>query len=80
MPKIYEYLGIVIFFYSNEHNPIHVHGEHDGKESKAEFIIKNGRVVNIKIKPKRPRRGLEGSDLKNFTVLVEKYADEIVQK
>ncbi len=24
MPKIFEYLGILIFFYSNEHEPIHV--------------------------------------------------------
>ena len=27
MPKLFEYLGIVILFYSNEHEPIHVHGE-----------------------------------------------------
>ncbi|MCK5209171.1 MAG: DUF4160 domain-containing protein, partial [Cyclobacteriaceae bacterium] len=25
MPKIYEYLGIVIMFYSDEHEPTHVH-------------------------------------------------------
>ena len=25
MPKIYEYFGFVFFFYSNEHEPIHVH-------------------------------------------------------
>ncbi|WP_219584758.1 DUF4160 domain-containing protein, partial [Vibrio parahaemolyticus] len=35
MPKIYEYLGIVLFFYSNEHEPIHIHGKFQGKESKA---------------------------------------------
>jgi len=29
MPKIYEYLGILIFFYSNEDEPIHVHGKYD---------------------------------------------------
>lgn len=27
MPKIFEYLGILIFFYSNEHEPVHVHGK-----------------------------------------------------
>ncbi len=27
MPKIFEYLGIIIMFYSNEHEPIHVHGK-----------------------------------------------------
>jgi len=37
MPKIYEYLGILIFFYSNEHEPIPVHAKYDEFESKAEF-------------------------------------------
>lgn len=32
MPKIFEYLGIIIMFYSNEHEPIHVHGKHQGLE------------------------------------------------
>ena len=25
MPKLYEYFGLVVFFYANEHEPIHVH-------------------------------------------------------
>ena len=50
MPKIFEYLGILIFFYSNEHEPIHVHGKYDGFESKAEFYIVDGKIVEIKIK------------------------------
>lgn len=43
MPKIFEYLGIVILFYSKEHEPIHIHGEHGEYESKAEFYIENGK-------------------------------------
>ncbi len=35
MPKIFEYLGILIFFYSNEHEPIHVHAKKGEYESKA---------------------------------------------
>jgi hypothetical protein len=45
MPGIFEYLGILIFFYSNEHEPIHVHGKCGGFESKAEFHIVNGIVT-----------------------------------
>ena len=37
MPKIFEYLGIIIMFYSNEHEPIHVHGKYQGIESKKEL-------------------------------------------
>lgn len=38
MPKLYEYLGIIIFFYSNEHEPVNVHGRYGEFESKAEII------------------------------------------
>jgi hypothetical protein len=38
MPKLYEYFGLVVYFYANEHEPIHVHGEYQGRESKAEII------------------------------------------
>jgi len=47
MPKLYTYLGIIIMFYSNEHEPIHVHGKHQGAESKAEIIIEDGKVIAI---------------------------------
>lgn len=49
MPKLYEYLGIVVFFYSNEHEPIHVHGRYGSLESKIEIVIKNGVVQNLKL-------------------------------
>ncbi|WP_461044454.1 DUF4160 domain-containing protein [Spirosoma harenae] len=34
MPKIFEYLGIVIRFYANEHEPIHVHAQYADAELK----------------------------------------------
>lgn len=49
MPEIFEYLGIVMFFYSSEHEPIHVHGKYDGFQSKADFFITDGTIVEIKI-------------------------------
>ena len=80
MPKIFEYLGVLIFFYSNEHEPIHVHGKYSGLESKAEFYIVDGEIVEIKIKLVKGRRPLTGSNLKDFEVFLEKYADKIVEK
>ncbi len=64
MPKIYEYLGLIIMFYSNEHEPIHVHGLQGEFESKAEFYIKNGEIIEIKIKTVKGRKPLKGKDLK----------------
>lgn len=80
MPKIFEYLGIIIFFYSNEHEPIHVHATYDSFESKAEFYIVNGEVSQIVIKLVKDRRPLKGSQLKDFEKFLEAYADKIVQK
>ena len=80
MPKIFEYLGILIFFYSNEHEPIHVHAKKGENESKAEFYIVNGEILEIKITNTSGARPLKGNDLKNFQVFLEKYANDIVEK
>ena len=70
----------MIFFYSNEHEPIHVHGKYESFESKAEFYIVDGKIVEIKIKSIKGLKPLMGSKLKDFKVFLEKYADKIVQK
>ena len=80
MPKLYEYLGILISFYSNEHLPIHVHGKHAGRESRAEIIVANGRVVGVVVGNVPGKRPLEGQKLKDFETLVNAKADEIVER
>ena len=80
MPKLYEYFGIIVLFYSNEHEPIHVHGKYQGRESKAELIIEHGRVVEIIVSSVRGKRPLRGRELLDFETLIRHYADEIVQK
>lgn len=80
MPKIYTYLGITILFYSNEHEPVHVHGKYQGKESKAEITIKDGKVIGIKIRSVAGRRSLPSSVLQDFGEFVELNADIIVKK
>ena len=79
MPKLYEYLGIVIFFYSNEHQPIHVHARYEGKESKIELVVKNGQVVKLLTKQVLGKKSLPKIKLKQFEKLVIKLADEIMQ-
>ena len=80
MPKIFEYLGILIFFYSNEHEPIHVHAKKGELESKAELYIINGEISEIRITNIKGSRPLKEKDLKNFEIFLEKYADKIVDK
>jgi len=66
MPKLYEYFGILVLFYSNEHEPIHVHGHCQGRESKAELMVENGKVVQIVYSTVKGRRPLSQAELKNF--------------
>ena len=80
MPKIFEYLGILIFFYSNEHEPIHVHAKMGEYESKAEFYLSNGLITEIRITNIKGVKSLRGSELKNFKIFLEHYADRIVEK
>jgi hypothetical protein len=80
MPKLYEYLGITIYFYSNEHEPIHVHGRHARHESRADIILESGRVVRVEIGDVPGKRPLEGNKLKDFRVFVEAKSGEIVER
>jgi hypothetical protein len=49
MPKLYEYLGLIIFFYSNEHEPVHVHARYQDHESKIEIILHEGKILKLNI-------------------------------
>ena len=52
MPKIYEYFGFIFYFYSNEHEPIHVHVIHGDRESIFDLIISNGKLINVNVRKK----------------------------
>lgn len=80
MPKLYEYFGLIILFYSNEHEPIHVHGKFQGTELKAEIIFENGNFVSIEIKEVAGKNPLPIKERRNFIKLVSSYKDDIVKK
>lgn len=80
MPKLYEYLGLIILFYSNEHEPIHVHGKYQGMESKAEVIFENGIFKEIRVSDVKGKKPLDKKNLKNFTIFVNAYKLDIVNK
>ena len=79
MPKLYEYLGLVVFFYSNEHEPIHVHARYGEFESRIEIVVKNGVVQGTKIQKVSGKRPLPSAQAKHFKKLASVLADEIVQ-
>jgi hypothetical protein len=79
MPKLYEYFGLIVLFYSNEHEPIHVHGKYQGTETKAEILIDNGEIAEIRYSPVRGKRPLNDKKFADFKIVVRHFAKEIVQ-
>jgi hypothetical protein len=80
MPKLYEYFGLIVMFYSNEHEPVHVHGKFQGRESRAEIILLNGAVQEILYSGIEGRAPLNPNELRFFQEIVTAKADEIVAK
>lgn len=80
MPKLYEYLGIAVFFFAGEHLPVHVHGRYGSDETKAEIITANGKIVEIRLTRVANRRPLSGKARKHFVELINAKAEEILKK
>lgn len=80
MPKLYEYFGLIFLFYSNEHEPIHVHGKFQDTESKAEIVFENGKFKEIIIKEVLGKKPLDAQNVKEFKKVVELYRDDIIRK
>ena len=80
MPKIYEYFGFIFFFFSNEHEPIHVHVTKSGAQTVFELILMDGELAEIR---KRAEAGYELLDEKDSRVaedFIRVYYKNIVEK
>ena len=80
MPKIYEYLGLIFFFYSNEHLPIHVHVSFAEFESKFELDYENGKLKTIRVKDVKGRIPLAKKETEETIKFIKKYHAGIVEK
>ena len=80
MPKIFEYLGLIFFFFANEHLPIHVHVSFAEFESKLELEYENGSIRGVKVQRVKGRQPLPDKELKDAVKFVRKYHEQIVDK
>ena len=80
MPKIFEYFGFVFYFYSNEHEPIHVHVIHNQQETIFELILQNCILVQIKQRSRAGYPMLSAKDCRIAEKFITKYAKNIVEK
>ena len=80
MPKIFEYFGFVFFFYSNEHEPIHVHVKHSSKEAIFDLMIEDGVLVEIVRREAKDALPLPQKDEKVARKFIKTYYKEIIDK
>jgi hypothetical protein len=80
MPKLYEYFGLIIMFYANEHEPVHVHGKFQDCESRAEIIVINGEIAEIRYAGVAGRTPLGNTEMRHFEEIVTVRAADIVAK
>ena len=80
MPAIYEYFGLLFMFYSNEHNPVHVHVRCGEYENAYELIIDNGKLIALRKRKIKGKNQLPKVKAKQAEKLIAKYANEILQK
>lgn len=80
MPKIFEYFGFIFYFYSNEHEPIHVHVLHGSKESIFDLIMMNGELVEIQVRDKKGVASLPEKDKRTAEAFIRKYHKNIIDK
>ena len=74
MPELFRFYGFLFYFYSREHEPIHVHVEGSGglaifdyDESMDEFVI-------------REKRNIKSNDLKRIREVIDNNKDIIVNR
>ena len=80
MPKIYEYFGFIFYFYSNEHEPIHVHVTKAERESIFEIIMLNGELQQIKKRKSRSKKPLTTKEENEAFIFINEYHEKIIEK
>lgn len=80
MPKIFEYFGFIFYFYSNEHEPIHVHVMHSETESIFELIMMDGQLERLNVRNKKGVIPLSNKDMRTAEDFIRKYYQNIIDK
>ena len=80
MPKIFEYFGFIFYFFSNEHEPIHVHVIHGGKESIFDLIMMNGELESIHVREEKGAEPLNEKEKHTAEAFIRRYHKNIIEK
>lgn len=48
MPKLHEYFGLIFLFYSDDHDPMHLHVQAGSREGIIMLIIEDGTLAELR--------------------------------
>ena len=80
MPKIYEYFGFTFFFFSKEHEPIHVHVMKNGHQTVFDLILMDGELKEIKTRGGNGYPSLTEKDIATAEEFIRTYYRNIIEK
>lgn len=76
MPTIFTKDGYRFFFYSNDHEPIHVHVRRGGSEAVLDVSSEIAVRASIGMKPKELRRAIELAD-EHRQLIIESWNEHL---
>lgn len=80
MPTLYEYFGLFFFFFSRDHEPIHIHVSYAEFQNKLVYIYKNGKLIDVEIKRIKGKKPLPNNKMVDAKKFVIKYEKDISNK
>ena len=72
MPEIFRFFGFSFFFYSKEHEPLHIHVAGNGGMAKFEW---NGMEFVLSEK-----QGIKANDFRKIKAVIDENADIIIKR
>ena len=67
MPEVFRFFGFSFFFYSKEHEPLHIHVEGNGGMAKFEW---NGTEFVL-----TDKQGIKSNDFRKIKTIIDENAD-----
>jgi len=72
MPEVFRFFGFSFFFYSKEHEPLHIHVEGNGGMAKFEW---NGSEFVL-----TEKQNIKAGDFKKIKTVIDENADIIINR
>lgn len=72
MPEIFRFFGFSFFFYSKEHEPIHIHVE--GNDGMAKFDWDGEQFILVE------KHNIKAGDMKKIKAVIDENADIIISR